>query len=938
MKKAAGWILKIAGGLLVLILVLLFTIPALFKEKIRTGVEEIINESVNARVSFEDYRIGFLRNFPNLSFGLDGLSVAGTGIFEGDTLAELKSFDLVFNMASLFRKSGYEIKSLILDRARINALVNTDGSANWDIAKDTATVEEEEEEDTASALKLKLKKFAITNSSLHYTDKSSDMSAMVDEMNLNLSGDMDMSTTKLQLDLNIGALSFIMEDIAYLNKVAVDAGIDLDADLDSMIFFFGDNHLSVNDLKLIFSGMVGMPGEDIVTDLEFATANTSFKTLLSLVPAVYMQDYRELAASGKFNLSGNARGIYSEADSTLPDIKIDLQVQEGLISYPDLPERISNININASAFVDGTDPDGTTADVELFHFELAGNPFDMKIAVRNPVSDPDIKGAVKGRIDFSALKNALPADSVNLSGLLDLSVQMAGRLSMLENNQFDRFDASGSMTIKNMFVEMPDLPSVTINEADFEFSPAFAALTNSDIKVGEKSDFSISGRLENYIPYLFSDETIRGSLALRSGFTDVSDILSKIPSDTTVSNDTSSPVLIRIPENIDFDFNAAIDKFSYDKIEASNFRGHIIVRDGVLSLRETGMNMLGGMITLNAEYDPRDTLKPVMKADLNLKSIGVKQAFTSFNTIQKLAPAAENVDGKINVSLSYNSLLGSDMMPLVSTITGGGKLQSDEITLIKSVAYDKMKELLKLSDKYTNTFRDLNISFRMSEGRVYVSPFDTKVGNIKMNISGDQGLDQTMNYLIKTEIPRSELGGTVNSLIDNLSGIATSYGLAVKPADIMKINVRLTGVFGKPVVTPVFGDGTTKESPASDGGLVKGAAGEIVDEGKQKLRQEAEARGDELIREAEAKAQILREEAVAAAGKIREEANLQAQKLVDEAAARGAVAKLAAERAADRLRAEADKKASQLTDEANAKADQLIEEARTRKQELIDKI
>ena len=169
------------------------------------------------------------------------------------------------------------------------------------------------------------------------------------------------------------------------------------------------------------------------------------------------------------------------------------------------------------------------------------------------------------------------------------------------------------------------------------------------------------------------------------------------------------------------------------------------------------MNMLGGTISMNADYDTRDSLKPSMKADFNIQNIGVKDAFTTFNTIKKLAPAAEGVDGKVNVNLAYQSLLGSDMMPLIATMEGSGKLQSNEITLVKSAAYDKMKEVLKLSEKYTNTFKNLNLSFSISDGRVYVSPFDTKVGNIKMNISGDQGLDQTMNYLVKTEIPRAEL-------------------------------------------------------------------------------------------------------------------------------------------------------------------------------------
>ena len=65
-----------------------------------------------------------------------------------------------------------------------------------------------------------------------------------------------------------------------------------------------------------------------------------------------------------------------------------------------------------------------------------------------------------------------------------------------------------------------------------------------------------------------------------------------------------------------------------------------------------------------------------------------------------------------------------------------------------------MKEVLKLGDKYNNIFKDINISFKISDGRIFVSPFDVKTGNLKMNISGDQGIDQTLNYIVKTEIPR----------------------------------------------------------------------------------------------------------------------------------------------------------------------------------------
>src|SRR5450759_2597498 len=91
MKKSIGIIVKILLGIILIILVLLFTVPILFKEKIRTKVEQVINESVNATVKFEDYKLGFFRNFPNLSFSLNGVSVVGTDKFENDTLAGFKS-------------------------------------------------------------------------------------------------------------------------------------------------------------------------------------------------------------------------------------------------------------------------------------------------------------------------------------------------------------------------------------------------------------------------------------------------------------------------------------------------------------------------------------------------------------------------------------------------------------------------------------------------------------------------------------------------------------------------------------------------------------------------------------------------------------------------------------------------------------------------------
>jgi uncharacterized protein involved in outer membrane biogenesis len=890
MKKAAGIILKIFLGIIFLILIILFIVPIIFKKQIKTKVEQTINASVNATVKFEDYKLGFFRDFPNLTFSLNGLSVIGAGKFQNDTLVALKSMDLVFNLSSLFKKTGYEVKSILVERAVINAIVKKDGKANWDVMKDTSKAvatsppapstaptsapthsvapapylsqpqpqpqsqpQSQPQPKPQSPLKILLKKVEFLNSSISYVDENSAMKVYLKDVNFYLKGDMTTRESDLQMTINAREFTFIMDDTKYINKAVLDSKIDMLANLNKMNFTFRENYLAINDLKVNFSGNVAMPGKDIVTDIKFSTAQTSFKTLLSLIPAVYMKDYKDIKSSGEFKLSGSAKGIYSDADSTLPDVTLAISVSNGLISYPSLPEQIKNINIKSDVFVNGKALDKTIVNVDLFHMELAGSPFDMTLNLKTPISDPDFKASMVGRIDLAAFSKAVPMYSMSLSGIIDMSVKMAGKMSMIKKGQYGSFNASGKMGVENMIIAMKGYPNVKINQAALEFTPAYVSITNSSMNVGGKSDFVLNGRIENYIPYVLSNKTIKGNLTLRSKFVDVSEIMSKMASPETtiapvsstvtvstvkdptagaaksaparvteaqakvtetpsrvteapakVADDQSSLTLIKVPENIDFDIDALIDEFSYDNIKAQKVKGHLIIRNGILSIREARMDILNGTIAMNADYDTRDTLKPVMKADFDMQNIGVKDAFNTFNTVKKLAPAAKGLDGKISVKMTYVSLLGRDMMPVTNSINGTGTIKSSEITLVESKTFDQMKEVLKLGDKYGKTFKDINISFKIADGRVFVSPFDVRTGNLKMNIGGDQGLDQTLNYIVKTEMPRSDLGSSVNSLINGVSSFASSLGIKVKPSDVLKVNVKVTGTFSKPLVTPIF--------------------------------------------------------------------------------------------------------------------------------------
>ncbi len=63
--------------------------------------------------------------------------MTGQGAFGGDTLAAVKSANIVFNLRSLFGGKAYEIKSISINQPLVNAIVLEDGTANWDIMKET---------------------------------------------------------------------------------------------------------------------------------------------------------------------------------------------------------------------------------------------------------------------------------------------------------------------------------------------------------------------------------------------------------------------------------------------------------------------------------------------------------------------------------------------------------------------------------------------------------------------------------------------------------------------------------------------------------------------------------------------------------------------------------------------------------------------------------
>jgi hypothetical protein len=932
MKK----VLRIILIALLLILTVLVVTPVLFKKQLLEKAKEIANTSVNARIDFADLKLSFFKDFPRLTASVTGVSVTGLNAFEGDTLVAFRQFSATVNVMSLIKKEAIKVRSILLDRPVISGIILEDGTANWDIAKETGEPGLEEVDTTGSGtmdLKVALKKLEIRDARISYNDMSSAMQASLDGFNFSMAGDLGTEHTSLDLASNTESVNLEMGGVRMVRDAVLEILVRLDADLVNSVFTLEDNSFAINQLVLLLEGVVSMPEDDDMTvDLSFATRETSFKSLLSMVPAVYMKDFEDVETSGNLSLAGTIKGKLTEEHT--PSADISLKVDDARFAYPDLPRSAENIRIDVDVHYDGVQNDNSKLDVNTFHVELGENPVDLEMHVITPVSDPQVNANLTASIDFASIRDVVPMEDVNLNGKLDASLDLMGKMSSLENERYEEFRADGKLKLENFELVSPDIPQpVHINSTQMKFSPQYVELSEFDANIGS-SDVRLKGRLENFIPFIFDEEgVVSGRLELNSDLIDLNEFMSGSEEEVVEEGEDSVVLsVIEVPANVDFVFQSNLKKVTYDKLDIDNLYGLIIVRDQSVTLKNLNLDVLQGSVVISGEYNTKDIMSPLVDFALDVRKIDIPEAFNAFVTVQKLAPVAERTSGKVSTKLAFTSYLDSTMMPVMNSIVGRGNLASEIIQVDNSKTFDKIGQILK-TDKYdVITMEDLDIKYSIRNGRVYIQPYHTKIFGSDLTMKGDQGIDKTMNYEMAMKIPRSELGGTAQSAINDLSALAANQGVNLDPGETIDVKFMVTGTFDDPKVRPSFEESTRKVKE-----VVREQVQEVVEQKVEEVKEEAK---EEINREAEKIMADAREQAE----RVKYEAKLAGEELVKAAEAEGKslvkqagnnpLKKIAAETAAKGLKSEAEKKAKQLEDEAARKADNIIKEA----QEKVDKL
>lgn len=928
-KSILKRILKWTGISFLVLIILLIATPFIFKGKIVQLVKDETNAALNAKVDFGDFDLSLISSFPDFRFKIKNVSVIGVDDFKDDTLAYIGELRTDIDIKSVISGDQYKINSIVIDNARILGKILKNGKANWDIAKeDTSAATPETPEDTsATKFAMSLKELKINNAYIVYDDQQSNMYAKLENLNYSLSGDFTQDNFVLNNLLEIAKTTYKMDGIAYLKNVHTKAKMDLDMDMPNMKFTFKENEFSLNDLNLGFDGFIAMPDTNIDMDIKFDAKKTEFKAILSLIPAVYAKDFESVKTSGKLALDGYAKGRYNAVQ--MPAFGVNLQIVDAMFKYPDLPKSVNNINLDVKVVNPNGDLDATIVDVNKFHLEMADNPIDLTAHVKTPMSDPALKAELKGLINLASVKEFVPLEkNDDLNGTIKADINIDGNMSSLDKGEYDKFKASGAFEIIGMNYKSDSLPyEVKLNSLKLNFTQRFVELASFDALLG-KSDVRAAGKIDNFMQYIFKDSLIKGSFALNSNLLDLNELMGPESAETTSATPadtaTVSTGVFPVPANIDFDLKANLKKVIYTNLELTDMVGNIVVRNEKVDMTNLRMNVIGGALTVNGFYETTNIKKPTVNFNLKMENFDIQTTFKTFNTVQKLAPIGEYAKGKFTATLeNFKTSLNENMEPDLNVVNANGVFKTDKVSVGGFPPFVKLGEALKIEELKNMDVTNVNAKYFIKDGRLNLEPFTTKINAINTTISGSTGLDQTIDYLMKMEIPRSMFGGAANSALDNLLSQANAKaGTNVQLGDKIKTNIGIGGTVMKPTIK------TSLKEEGNGNSTVQNVVSTVTTQALNATIDKANEEAQKILDDAREQCEKQKGEAQALADKTKKEGYAEADKAI--AQATNPIAKLAAQKAAEAAKKKVDEQAQKIVNDAEVRCQKMMDEAKVK--------
>ncbi|WP_210462565.1 AsmA family protein [Rufibacter roseolus] len=590
------------------------------------------------------------------------------------------------------------------------------------------------------------------------------------------------------VDLKVNNGTFQYPDLPQAAKnINIDMSVkNADGNIDHTLVDVRKLHLDL--------GKNPVDGRVVIDGLEPMKIDGNLKAKLDLAEVTKVFPLEGTTLRGLLDIDANAKGVYFE--NHMPVVTAALNLTNGYVKSSEFPAPLEQVNVTSTVVNRTGNAADTDIQVSRFKMLLDKEPLEGRVSIKN-LAQPQFDADIRGVLDLTKLTKIIPIEGTTLSGRLNGNILAKGKMTDVDAGRYGNVQASGTVQIAKLNYKSIDLPQgMRINSAKATFNNEKVALQGLDGFLG-KSDVQMDGTVSNYMGYLFSEnQPLRGNFSLRSNSFNVNEwMVDEHTGQTVPASTQQAQGVVQVPANLDMVLTTQAGTVIYDNLKLQNVKGKVSLKDQIARLEDVSFNTLGGQFSTTGSYDSRDLIHPKFSFGLDIKNLDFQESFNSFNTIQRLAPIAKLLKGEFSSKFNFSGELGSDMMPVMSSLTGKGMIEVVEAVVANVQALAKISQLTNLKEVQNFTLKNRGFAAEIVGGNLVVKPFDFAVGDIKMTVGGTNNVSGKVDYVVAMDVPSGKVGNALAGKITSLTGVQNLNGL-----ERVTLQLGVTGNYNDPAV------------------------------------------------------------------------------------------------------------------------------------------
>ena len=426
-------------------------------------------------------------------------------------------------------------------------------------------------------------------------------------------------------------------------------------------------------------------GQATLSSLQDMTIDANLQSSINLseLKKFYPMDSLDLAGLLSFNI--NSKGKYDAGKHHFPQTTANVVLKNGAVKTTYYPNPISNIQIVANA----ADASGTLKDLKLdiapASFEFEGKSFAVQAALQN-FDDIAYNIKANGEIDVAKIYKVFSRKGIDVSGFIKAQLSLQGTQSDAANGRYAKLHNEGTLEVADITTLHEDYPlPFVIKHGLFRFKQDKMWFNQFTAAYGQ-SDFRLNGYLQNVIDYALSaNATLKGNFNVDASLINADELMAFAPpagkeqpviqaTTAAYTAPAAATGVIIIPSNLSLQFTANAKKVVYNGLSPVNVKAALAVDNGKLLLTQTGFNLIGCDVVMDASYGSITPRTAFFDYHIQAKDFDIKKAYDEIKLFHDMATAAATAQGIVSLDYTLKGKLDENMHPVYPSLEGGGIL------------------------------------------------------------------------------------------------------------------------------------------------------------------------------------------------------------------------------------------------------------------------